>query len=351
MRTHLDVNHQLTSLPHRILLVRSLPGLGDFLCLVPALRALRLALPEADIRLIGLQQTAGLVQRFQHYLNGWLSFPGCPGIPEVPFCAQRTIAFLTEIQSSEVDLALQLHGNGTHINSFTMLLGAKHTAGFFPPCHACPDPKSFFPYPDQEPEVWRPLRLLEFLGVPLQGDRLEFPLSPSDWQAFQKVASAFGLQEGNYVCIHPGASVVGRRWAVQRFATVADQLAKQGLQIVLTGTLSEQELTQAVAQAMQFPAIDLAGKTGLGAIAVLLKRARLLICNDTGVSHLADALQVPSVVIFTQSDPLRWGPLDRQLHRVVGSSLGDNENPLTPSPAMVLAEATDLLQQEIAYAS
>jgi ADP-heptose:LPS heptosyltransferase len=351
MQTYLDESQQLKSLPRRILLVRSLPGLGDFLCFVPALRALRMALPEADITLIGLHQTVSLVQRFRHYLNGWLKFPGYPGIPEVPFCPSQTIAFLTEIQSSRADLALQMHGNGTHINSFTMLLGAKHTAGFFPPCHACPDPKGFLPYPDQEPEVWRPLRLLKFLGVPLQGDRLEFPLLPSDWQALQTVASAFGLQERKYVCIHPGASVVGRRWAVQRFATVADHLAKQGLQIVLTGTLSEQGLTQAVAQAMQFPAIDLAGKTDLGTIAVLLKRARLLICNDTGISHLADALQVPSVVIFTQSDPLRWGPLDRQLHRVVGSSTRENANLLTPSPAMVLAEAADLLQQEIAYAS
>jgi ADP-heptose:LPS heptosyltransferase len=351
MSVHLGVNHRLGNpLPQNIILVRSLPGLGDFLCIVPALRALRMALPEAHITLLGLPGAIPFVQRFRHYLNSWVDFPGYPGIPEVPFCAERTVSFLSDLQALSFDLALQMHGNGTHINSFTMLLGAKHTAGFFPGAHSCPDCDRFFAYPEQEPEVWRHLRLLEFLGVPLQGDELEFPIWQSDWQDLQKIASTCDLWDKPYICIHPGASIAERRWAYQHFATVADSLAAQGLQVVLTGTASEAELTQAVAQTMQFPAINLAGQTSLGTIAALLQRSRLLICNDTGISHLAAALQVNSVVIFTNSDPLRWAPLNRDRHRVVGNGreLPQQES---PAPDAVLAEAMDLLQQEVAYAS
>jgi ADP-heptose:LPS heptosyltransferase len=249
-----------------------------------------------------------------------------------------------------------------------MLLGAKQVAGFFPTGQYCPDPQRFLPYPDHEPEVWRHLRLLEFLGIPLQGDELEFPIQETDWQDWRAIATEHHLIPGHYVCIHPGASVTARRWPPEQFALVADALAARGWQVVLTGTAAETDLTRIVAEAMHAPVINLAGKTHLGAIAALLSQARLLVCNDTGVSHLAAALRVKSVVIFSNSDPHRWAPLNRQHHRViVDTSLlhqrmewGHREvvqRAITPgfcfpaSPAVVLNQAIDLLHQEVPYAS
>lgn len=365
MNIHLSGNYHLNnSLIQRVVIVRSLPGLGDLLCAVPAFRALRTALPHAHISLMGLPQAKPLVQRFYQYLDDWLTFPGWVGIPEAPFSPQRSLAFLTEMQQIAVDLVLQMHGNGSAINSFALMLGAKQTAGFFPIGQHCPDPDRFLPYPEHESEIWRHLSLLEFLGISPQGDQLEFPLWSSDWDELEAIAAKGLLTRGDYVCLHPGASTNTRRWSLQKFAQVADALAVQGLQIVLTGTASEVAVTQAVVQAMQFPALDLTGQTSLGAIAALLKRSRLLICNDTGVSHLAAALQVNSVVIFSDSDPQRWAPLDRQRHRVVGSGDRANEQSrgveethrwmnsiLSVTPAMVLAEANNLLQQEVTYVS
>jgi ADP-heptose:LPS heptosyltransferase len=350
MNTPLDEKHRLGHpLPKKIVLVRSLPGLGDFLCVIPALRALRTALPSTQITMIGLPTTFSWQQQFNRYINEWLEFPGFPGIPEVSFCSQRTISFLTEIQSFNFDLALQMHGNGTHINSFTMLLGAKQTAGFYPPNHSCPDRDRFLPYPEHESEVWRHLRLLKLLGISPQGEQLEFSISQTDWQDFYRLLSCYSLQNQPYICIHPGASTIHRRWSCGRFAKVADTLAAQGFRIVLTGTQAEAELTHTVTQLMRFPAINLAGKTALGTLAALLKKSCLLICNDTGISHLAAALQVNSVVIFTQSDPVRWAPLDRRRHKVVIDSEYNQDKSLVIH--QVLKEAIDLLHQEQVYAT
>jgi ADP-heptose:LPS heptosyltransferase len=315
-----------------------------------------MAFPQAHITLIGLPLARDFVQRFSHYLDEWLEFPGYPGILEVSLSPRRLTSFLTQVQQSPFDLALQMHGSGTYTNPFTVLLGAQVSTGLFIPGQYCPDSEYFFPYPEDEPEIRRNLRLLTSLGILPQGEELEFPLWESDWQAFRAIAATHDLQPGRYICVHPGASVSSRRYPPIHFATVADTLAAQGFQIVLTGTAAEAELTQTVADAMHSPAVDLAGKTSLGAIAALLEQAQLLICNDTGISHLAAALQVKSVVIFSDSDPRRWAPLNRHRHRIVTTPPypAPNNSILHPSsfiphPSTLLSHANDLLQ-ELAYA-
>lgn len=311
--------------PERILILRALPGLGDMLCLVPALRALRAALPEAHISLLGLPQAQSFVDRFGSYIDKLIDFPGFPGLPECPPVVQQLPAFFTYMHQQQFDLALQMHGSGITTNSLLVLLGATTTGGFFLPGQYCPDEKYFLPYPGREPEIWRHLRLMEFFGIPLQGEALEFPLTEADYLAREAIKEARDLRPGRYVCLHPGASIPLRQWPPDRFAAVADALAEMGFQIVLTGTAPEQEITETVSRMMHHPAIDLAGKTSLGALAVLLKDTRLLVCNDTGVSHLGAAVQVPSVVIFLASNLNRWAPLNRLRHRPVGGlKLGTN---------------------------
>ena len=89
------------------------------------------------------------------------------------------------------------------------------------------------------------------------------------------------------------------------------------MQILLTGTKDEAAVTAAVRSAMRHPARDLTGLTTLGGLAALVARARLVLANDTGISHIAAALRTPSVIVASGSDPVRWAPLDRQLHRVL----------------------------------
>lgn len=326
----------------RILVVRSLPGLGDLLCAVPALRSLRQAYPQAQITWLGLPGTEWFAQRFTHLIDQWLPFPGFPGIPEGWQGPQATVEFCQQVQAQPYDLTLQIHGSGNYINPFLTLLGGRYQAGFYLPGQYCPDPHYFLPYPQQGSEVDRLLDLMLFLGLPETSRSLEFPLTEVEYQAGLRLLEAHSLVPGQYICLHPGASIESRRWSAAGFIEVARQLASQGHRIVLTGTAAERKLTNQIAAKINQPGtplpVNLAGRTCLGALSVLLRHAALLVCNDTGISHLGAALKTPSVVVFSDSDIQRWAPQDETRHRRV-----DSRQVGSATPARVLVQAHDLL--------
>src|SRR5438105_6432141 len=114
----------------RVAVLRALQ-LVDLLCAVPALRALRAGLPDAEITLIGLPWARALVDRLPQFLDAFIPLPGWPGLPEQPPQVHTIPAFLESIQNRRFDLAIQLHGNGSLTNPLIALLGARRNAGFF----------------------------------------------------------------------------------------------------------------------------------------------------------------------------------------------------------------------------
>ncbi len=284
--------------------------LGDMLCAVPALRALRHMCPQAEIALIGLPWARAFAARFPKYIDSFIEFPGFPGLPERDWRAAETVEFIRDMQSQKADWIVQLHGDGTIINPLMMLFAASRAAGYYLPDAYCPDAATFLPYPADEPEVRRHLRLMEFLGATDLDEDLEFTITDEDHIPLAALTGGDEWFHQPYVCIHPGARFESRRWLPRCFAEVADRIAREGFRIVITGSSSEAPLAEAIRREMHSMALDLTGQTSLGMLAALLEGSRLLLTNDTGISHLAAALKVQSVVLVLGSDANRWAPLD-----------------------------------------
>lgn len=289
--------------------------LGDMLCTVPALRALRTAFPEAHITLLGLPWAATFVQRYSHYLDSFIHFPGYPGLPEQKPDIAKFPIFLDVVQQEQYDLVLQMQGNGSIVNPMVALFGGRYTAGFWRKEDGCPDAGLFLEYPEDVSEIERHLLLMEYLDIPRQGTELEFPITAQDMADFNRMGLTIDAQE--YICVHPGSRGSWRQWPPHLFAAMADEFAEKGWKIVLTGTADERSLTEEVAGLMRHESINTAGQTTLGSLGVLVKNARALLSNCTGVSHIAAALQTPSIVISMDGDPLRWAPLNKKLHFTV----------------------------------
>lgn len=304
-----------TRKPGSLVIFRALQ-LGDMLCAVPAMRALRAALPTTRIALVGLPWAAQFAARFPKYIDDFIEFPGHHALPEQQVRPDVASAFYKAMRSHRFDLALQMHGSGEISNLIVQSFGARCVAGFGLPGRAPASDDCFVPYPDSGPEPLRLLDLTEFLGAPPIGTHLEFPITEADECELADSGVADGLSNGHYLCVHPGARSRDKCWPPQLFAQVADRLADEfGLSVVLTGSASEANLAAAVASHMRTPAIDAAIPLSIGAMAALMSRARLLLCNDTGVSHIAAGLKLPSVVVFSKADIRRWAPLDQQRHR------------------------------------
>lgn len=309
-------NRSMLSSVKRVIVFRALQ-LGDLLCSVPAFRALRHAIPQAQIALLSLPWARDFVARYSAYIDEFIEFPGFPGLPEREPDIAQFPRFISRMQERRFDLTIQMHGSGGIVNAMLELVGAKMNAGYCEPDDLSANRQRFLPYPDDVHEVRRHLRLMEFLGAPSIHEYLEFPLHDQDYAELTRISEAARLHGGNYVCLHAGARYLTRRYPALRLAQVGDHFASQGLDVVLTGSAAERQLTEGVAATMRAECINLAGKTSLGAAAALVASARIVITNDTGMSHLAAAVGVPSVVIVLSSDAARWAPLDSTGHPTI----------------------------------
>jgi ADP-heptose:LPS heptosyltransferase len=310
-----------------VLLVRLRVGLGDLLCGVPALRALRLARPDLHVAMLTWAEMAPVVSRYAGYVDELVDFPGWPGIPERPPDAAALPGFLAAVRERRFDAALQVYGDRPAANHVTEAVGARVAGGFHDPARHPADPATHLAYPGSMHEVHRHLSLFQHLGVPPAGEDLEFPLDGAD-----RAEAAALTGPGPYAVVHPGATSSSRRWPVPRWAAVGDELARGGLRVLVTGVPGEEALTAAVVGAMTEPAHDACGATSLGGFAAVLAGAELLASTDTGAAHLAIAVGTPTVTVFLSGDPRRWAGLRRDRHRVARADVGCNPCPHLDCP-------------------
>jgi ADP-heptose:LPS heptosyltransferase len=297
----------------QVLVLRAL-GLGDFLTGVPALRAVRRALPGHEVVLAAprvldpLVRLAGVADR-QLYTSGLEPIAWGGAAP---------------------DVVVNLHGRGPQSHRLLQGLHPGRLVAF--DCAAAGHHGPTWRPEEHERDRW--CRLLE--------ESVQVRCDPEELQLRRPAVNA---PAPGAVVVHAGAAYPSRRWPADRFAAVARALADQGHRVVLTGDPAEVLLADEVRRLAGLPEdAMLAGRTDLTALAAQVAAASLVICGDTGVAHLASAYGTPSVVLFGPVAPDRWGPPSSGLHRVLwhGDGTGDPWGSL-PDPALLRIGAEEVL--------
>ena len=146
----------------------------------------------------------------------------------------------------------------------------------------------------------------EELSLPLPQVRLQVdPVNTA------RTTAKLGLDRSQpVVALCPGAEYgPAKRWPARHFAALAHELAKRGHAVWLIGSDKDAAFAQEIYALSQAACVNLCGKTDLTAAIDLLGCAKLVVSNDSGLMHVAAALQKPLVALYGSSSPEHTPPL------------------------------------------
>jgi ADP-heptose:LPS heptosyltransferase len=288
-------------------------AVGDYVMSLPALQALRAAYPDAHVVLVGAPWHAAFLRGRPGPVDEVVVLPAVPGMggmqPDAPTGGLGEV--LADLRARELDLAVQLHGGGAQSNPLVREFGARHAVGLRAP--GAPELDREVPYRYYQPEVARYLEVVALVGASPVGEA-ELAVTDADRDEAQR---GLAPGDGPLVAVHPGAADERRRWPVERFAALADALVADGARVVVTGSAGEVGLVDAVVSLAAGPVTGLAGVLGLGGLAGLYSRCALVVSNDTGPRHLAQAVGAPTLGLFWCGNAINAAPATRSRHRVL----------------------------------
>jgi ADP-heptose:LPS heptosyltransferase len=297
-------------------------GLGDLIFALPAVAALRAAYPEAEVVLLGTRGHAALLAG-RGLVDEVVPLPATwPGVHGDVKDEAASAAFAAEVRGAGLDLAVQAHGGGRNSNPFLALLAARHTVGTATP--DAPPLERVIPYEYYQHEV---LRWLEVAGLAGAAPVTLEPVLPV--LDAERVAAAELLGPGPHVVLHPGATDERRRWPAERFGEVAAALVADGVRVAVVGDPSEAAVVAQVVAAARdrlderqgSAVVDLAGRLDLPGLVGVLATADVVLANDSGPRHLAQAVGTRTVGIFIFGNVINAMPFGRGRHRIAISHI------------------------------
>jgi len=290
--------------------VRGTNWVGDSLMTVPALRALRRVLPDAQITLATRPGAKGIFAEAD-FIDDLLIYDRKSAFSVVPQ--------IREWRKRKFDLAL-LFQNAFEAALIPFFAGVPIRLGY-----ATESRQALLTHPLPLPD-WRSSRhevfyylylvtaleqmLYESSSICEQQPDASIEISDQRRSEAVELLRAHGVsEEESVVAICPGSiNSRAKRWPSEAYATLADQLIDSHRKVLLIGSRDEVDVSNEVVSRMRNRPTVLTGKTTLDQITSVLSAVDLIVTNDTGPAHIGAALGRPTIVIFGPTNPLTTRP-------------------------------------------
>jgi ADP-heptose:LPS heptosyltransferase len=308
----------MRSRPQRILIIRQHNQMGDMVLAIPAFRAVKESLPECKVGVVTAMINRDVLIN-NPYVDILLVYN-----KKSPFSIFR---LLSAVRRSRFDLVIVLNTVSFSFTSamLALLSGARFRAGsstqnfgnrigpsFYHVELPLPGEEELRPMNETEHNLY-PLRLLGFDTQDLS-PLIVPPVDSEKWAEGWIAGHGHGGELT--IVVHPGAGKAENIWAPEKFATVVDRIhqMKKARIFVVQGPRDERTVA-AFVRSVSPPCTVLAGRS-IGDVAAVMKRADLVLCNDTGTMHVSCAVGARTLAVFGPTDPKRWAPKCPNLYAV-----------------------------------
>ena len=279
------------------LLIRSTNWIGDAIMTTPAVRAIRRNFPDAHISMLAKPWVAPVFAHSPHVdeivdYDAGGRHAGAPGI----------LRLAKDLRTQRYDAAILLQ-NAIEAAIIAFLAGIPRRIGF-----DSDGRRLFLTHPVRRTRAIRSihqtgyyLKILEGAGLSTGSPDLELHLDPADIRRGGQLLAKFSVAPDRPIIgLNPSATFgPAKQWFPERYAALGDRLNQDlDATILVFGGPGDRELGRSITAQMSAPAVDLSGRTGLGEAMALIGRCTAFVTNDSGLMHVAAALNTPLVAVF-----------------------------------------------------
>lgn len=289
------------------LLIRSTNWIGDAVMTTPAVRAIRKNFPNAEISILTKPWVAPVFES-SPYVDNLLIYDDTGKHKGL----SGKLRLAKELKQYNFDVAILLQ-NAFEAALITFFAGIPCRIGYntdvrgFLLTHSVP----CTPQIKKVHQTGYYLGILQGVGLEADGFGLDLLVDEKHQKRAAEILEEHGISRADrLVGINPSATFgLAKQWLPERYAALSDKIHEIfGAGILLFGGPGDRELGRRISQMMQHPPVDVCGKTDLGEAIGLIKECDLFITNDSGLMHVAAALDIPLIAIFGSTNPITTGP-------------------------------------------
>jgi heptosyltransferase-2 len=274
--------------PEKILIIQT-AFLGDVILITPLIRETKKQFPNSDIDVLIIPESVGALEnnpniryilKFDKRNHKWVSY----------------LKLVRIIRQNHYDLAISPHSSIT--TAYLMLLGGIKIRVGFDRWHSARYLTQKVPHKRDMHKREKNLQLLRSISNAQFDSNTELFPSKEMIEKYKKILDAFSRPGNKVIAIAPGSIWFTKRWPVNHYTKLVQLLESNGFDMIFIGATAEKGLCDKIISDAGSNGINFAGSTSILESAAIIQQCDLLICNDSGAMHIANAMKTDVVAFF-----------------------------------------------------